>query len=53
VGVIVIVDSGIGEIKTSGLTKAGDTYINDAYGESDVTLEIDVDAGIGQINLEG
>jgi hypothetical protein len=53
VGVIVIVDSGIGEIKTSGLTKAGDTYINDAYGESDITLEIDVDAGIGQINLEG
>ena len=27
-------------------------YTNAAYGESEITLEIDIDAGVGQINLE-
>ena len=30
----------------------GDSYVNDAYGNSDVSLEVDVQGGVGQINLE-
>jgi hypothetical protein len=26
--------------------------VNDAYGDSDVTLDVDVRGGVGQINLE-
>ncbi len=52
VGVRIEVSTGIGSVDASGLTKEGDTYTNDAYGESDVTLRIDVDGGVGQINLE-
>ena len=35
-----------------GLKKVGDSYVNDAYGESDVTLNVDVKGGMGEINLE-
>jgi hypothetical protein len=52
VGVRVEVDTGIGSVDASGLTKDGDTYTNDAYGESDVTLRISIDAGVGKINLD-
>ena len=30
----------------------GDSYVNQAYGESDVNLNVDVQGGIGEINLE-
>lgn len=52
VGVSVEVDTGIGDVDASGLTREGDTYTNAAYGVSDVTLRIEVDGGVGQINLE-
>jgi hypothetical protein len=52
VGVRIVVNTGIGGVDTSGLTKDGDTYTNDAYGDSEVTLHIDIDGGIGQINLD-
>jgi hypothetical protein len=52
VGVRVVVNTGIGGVDSSGLTKDGDTYTNDAYGDSEVTLRIDIDGGIGQINLD-
>lgn len=52
VGVYVHADRGIGQINASGLKKDGNVYTNDAYGQSKVTLNIDIDAGIGQINLE-
>ena len=52
VGVHIEVDTGIGSVDASGLTKDGDTYTNDAYGESDVTLSIKIDAGVGKINLD-
>ena len=51
VGVHIEVDTGIGSIDTSGLSKDGDTYINDVYGESDVTLRINIDGGVGKIDL--
>lgn len=52
VGVRVQVESGPNRIEATGLTQAGDIYTNDAYGTSDVTMEINMEAGIGQINLE-
>jgi hypothetical protein len=30
----------------------GDAYVNDDYGDSDVTLDVDVRGGVGKINLE-
>jgi hypothetical protein len=52
VGVRVGVQLGIGQVNASGLTKDGDYYVNDAYGESDVSLRIDIGEGVGEINLE-
>ncbi|MGH3144608.1 MAG: hypothetical protein ACRDTR_02290 [Rubrobacter sp.] len=45
---------GAGELKINaeGLQREGDAYVNDAYGDSDVTLEVDVRGGVGEINLE-
>jgi len=52
VGVRLDVEGGITDIDTRGLNRDGDDYVNDAYGESEVTLRIEIDAGIGQIDLE-
>jgi hypothetical protein len=51
VGVRVKVEPGPNMIEATGLTKDGDVYTNAAYGVSDVTLQIDLQAGIGTINL--
>jgi hypothetical protein len=51
-GVRLDVGGGIGQVNTSGLKKDGDSYVNDAYGDSDVTLRLDIQAGIGKLNLE-
>jgi len=51
VGVRVDVTRGIGAVDTRGLSRSGDVYVNAAYGESEVTLEITVRAGVGQIDL--
>jgi predicted membrane protein len=52
VGVMVDVELGIAAIDTRGLQKDGNTYTNDAYGESAVTLRIEIEGGIGDIRLE-
>jgi hypothetical protein len=52
VGVRVDVEGGLGKVNASGLKKDGEAYVNDAYGESEVTLRIDVVAGLGAIDLE-
>jgi hypothetical protein len=51
VGARVRVESGPHTVEVTGLTKDGDVYTNAAYGVSEVTLEIKLDAGIGRINL--
>ena len=51
VGVRVVVDRGPTVIDTQGLSQNGDVYTNAAYGTSDVTMQIDLQAGIGTINL--
>ncbi len=52
VGVHVNVESGPHTIDATGLTQDGDVYTNAAYGVSEVTMQIDMDAGIGTINLD-
>jgi hypothetical protein len=52
VGVKAKAEGGLGKINAKGLKKVGNSYVNDAYGESDVTLNVDVQGGVGEINLE-
>ena len=52
VGARVEVDAGPNTIEATGLTQDGNVYTNAAYGVSEVTLQVDLEAGIGQINLE-
>lgn len=51
-GVRVDVERGVAKVNASGMRIEGDDYVNDAYGESEVTLRIDIKAGVGEINLE-
>jgi len=52
VGVKAKAEGGLGKINAKGLKRVGDSYVNGAYGDSDVTLDVDVQGGVGQINLE-
>jgi N-terminal domain of toast_rack, DUF2154 len=52
VGVKAKAEGGLGKIDAQGLQTVGDSYVNDAYGESDITLSVDVQGGVGQINLK-
>jgi hypothetical protein len=51
-GARIEVAGGLGEVDASGLRVEGDAYTNDAYGESPATLEVEIEGGIGQVNLE-
>jgi predicted small secreted protein len=51
VGVMAKAEGGLGKIDAEGLTREGNAYVNDAYGNSDATLKVDVEGGVGQINL--
>jgi hypothetical protein len=52
VGVRVETDTGIGTLNVIGLTRNGDIYTNEAYGSTDVTLDISISGGVGEITLE-
>jgi hypothetical protein len=52
VGVRARAEGGLGKINAEGLQREGDSYVNGAYGDSDVTLDVDVQGGVGAINLE-
>ncbi len=52
VGVRVEIDAGPTKIEATGLSQDGNIYTNDAYGESEVLLQVKMEAGIGRINLE-
>lgn len=51
VGARVKVEVGVGGVNAPGLTKEGEYYVNDAYGQSDVTLNIQVEGGVGETEL--
>jgi hypothetical protein len=52
VGVRIETDQGIGDIDRSGLDKDGDVYTNAAFGTSDVSIDLEIESGVGEINLE-
>jgi hypothetical protein len=52
VGVRVHAEGGIGTVNAHGLKRDGDDYVNDALGKSPVTLDLNVQGGVGTINLE-
>jgi predicted membrane protein len=52
IGVRVDADTGIGTFRTHGFSKRGDSLVNDAYGESDGTIRVSIDAGIGEVSVE-
>jgi N-terminal domain of toast_rack, DUF2154/Cell wall-active antibiotics response 4TMS YvqF len=51
-GVRVNAGTRLGRINAEGLRKEGEAFVNDAYGDSDATLEVDITGGAGQINLQ-
>jgi hypothetical protein len=52
VGVRATAHGGIGAINVRGLKKEGDAYVNEAYGKSPITVKVQVNGGVGEINLE-
>jgi len=52
IGVKAKAEGGLGGINAKGLKKVGGAYVNDAYGESDTNLTVDVKGGVGEINLK-
>lgn len=51
IGIYASGSGGIGEIHTEGLRKQGDHWVNDAYDTAKIRIHVDVEGGIGQINL--
>jgi CubicO group peptidase (beta-lactamase class C family) len=52
VGTRVEIDAGVGKIEAPDLKQDGNVYTNAAYGVSEVTLQVNIRAGIGKIILE-
>lgn len=52
VGVRVDVEKGIGDIEANNLYVDGNTYFNDIYGKTNMTLHFDIEIGVGDIKLE-
>jgi len=51
VGVQVEMEGGLTNVEVSGLRRTDDAYVNDAFGEAETELHIQVTAGIGNIRL--
>jgi hypothetical protein len=51
VGVEVEIEGGLSSVNASGLRRQGDAYVNDAFGEADTELRIQVTTGIGALRL--
>jgi len=53
VGIVADAKGGIGGITARGLQKKDGRYVNDAYGRAKNTVRLDIQGGIGAINLIG
>jgi hypothetical protein len=51
-GVRVKAGTRLGRVNAEGLRKEGEAFVNDAYGDSDATLQVDITGGAGLINLQ-
>lgn len=52
VGVRVNVEQGLGDVNAGELTEQDGFLVNDAYGETDATLNLDIESGVGTITFE-
>lgn len=52
VGVEVEVTGGLGQVTAVNLRREGNKYFNAAYDESPVTIRLDIEGGVGQVDLE-
>ncbi|MDF1515575.1 MAG: LiaF-related protein [Anaerolineae bacterium] len=52
IGVRVNVNEAFGKVNADDLTMEDGIYINSAYDQSEVTMRINIDAGVGAINLQ-
>lgn len=51
VGVRATVHGGLGDIHANGFSRKGDAYTNSSYGKSQVNLNIQVEGGVGEVDL--
>ncbi len=51
IAVVVKVTNAIGNISADGFSLSGDSYVNDAYGKSDITMHVEIKNGIGVTKL--
>lgn len=51
VGVRARASGGIGAVNVNGLRKQGDYYVNDAYGKTPTSIDLNVQGGIGEVDL--
>ncbi|MFP4091299.1 MAG: toast rack family protein [Cyclobacteriaceae bacterium] len=51
IGIRMEISGALGSINAPGLNKDGNIYTNELYGQSDHVMELEVKAGIGEINV--
>lgn len=51
IGVRVDVQQGLGNVTVNGLQRSGDVFTSEAYGSADVNLDINISAGVGEIDI--
>ena len=51
VGVRATVEGAIGNVKTAGLHRDGDSFVNDAWGKSKTSIRLEIEGGVGEVEL--
>jgi hypothetical protein len=51
VGVHVNASGGIGSVNAHGLQREGSSYVNDVYGKTHATIQVNVQGGVGEVSL--
>ena len=51
IGVFATATGGLGGVDTTGMTKDGNQYVNEAYKKSPVTIRLTIEGGVGAIKL--
>jgi len=51
VGVRATVQGAIGNIKTTGLHRDGESFVNDAWGKSKTSIRLGIEGGVGEVEL--
>jgi len=51
-GVEARVRGGLGEVDANGMMRDGEVYVNEAYGESEATITLDIEGGVGGVHLK-